>query len=140
MIQSDIPHSDIHSNDIQHNSDIHNSDIQHNDKMNSDFGAISRSDDLSGLEEGKLEIDEDRNQSSLIEDEDRYQLPDTQNQELQSGVYREERRPVDVPVSIQIPDDRGVEPVIGEPQLHVNEMSSTVSSPGRLFVLMLQAY
>ena len=128
MIQSDIQHSDIHNSDI-HNRDIQSSDIQHNDKHDNDIGAINRNNDLSGLEEGKLEIDEDRNQSSVMEDEDRYQLPDTQNQELRSEVYHEERQPVDVPVSIHIPDDR-VGPMVGEPQLHVNEMSSTVSSPG----------
>ena len=152
MIQSDIHHSDIHNSDLHnadmhnrdlhnadmhnrdlHNRNLHNGDIEHNEKHddNDDIGAINRNNDLSGLEERKLEIDEDRNQSSIMEDEDRYQLPDTQNQELRSEVYREDRRPVDVPVSIHIPEDR-VGPVVGEPpQLHVNEMSSTVSSPGR---------
>lgn len=104
--------------------------IHYSDKMDNNIGAINGRDDLSGLEEGKLEIDEDRNQSSLREDEDRYQLPDTQNQELQNrGAYQEETHRVDVPVSIHIPEDRVAGPIVGEPQLHVNEMSSTVSSP-----------
>ena len=112
--------------------------IQHSDKMDNNIGAINGSDDLSGLEEGKLQIDEDRNQSSLIEEEDRYQLPDTQNHELQQhGAFKEESRPVDIPVSIHIPEDRdGVCSIPGEPpQLHVNEMSSTVSSPGKIILI-----
>ena len=109
----------------------------HSDKMDNNIGAIDGRDDLSGLEEGKLEIDEDRNQSSIIEDEDRYQLPDTQNQELQShGAFRESH-PVNVPVSIHIPDDRSAPPILGEPQLHVNEMSSTVSSPGKQYFCVI---
>ena len=105
----------------------------HSDKMDNSIGAINERDDLSGLEEGKLEIDEDRNQSTIIEDEDRYQLPDTQSQELVGhGAYREESRPITAPVSIHILDDRSVPSGLGEPQLHVNEMSSTVSSPGEL--------
>lgn len=141
--------------------------------------------ELSSVEERKLQIDEDGNRPSIIEEEDRYQLPDTQNRELQQSTQNcdsdlhstqngtvhtsqsEElhstqnselhstqnndlhcsqssdsnhriQNPLDngasrincVPMPIHMPENRPQLPLVGEPQLHVHEMSSTVTSPG----------
>ncbi|XP_052781742.1 uncharacterized protein LOC128218187 isoform X2 [Mya arenaria] len=113
---------------------------------------------LSNMEERKLEIDES-NRPSVIEDEDQYQLPDTQNPELQprggSPQFHSSRPRVlpgahpahsvhstvgisrpgigmghGLPVPIHLEIERRHEALVGEPQLHMQEMSSTVSSPG----------
>lgn len=108
---------------------------------------------LSSMEEKKLHIHEDDgNRPSIIEDEDSYQLPDTQNHELQNSENHElhstSARESDlpspgqspgcdarilstVPVPIHLQLDRHREQLVGEPQLHVQEMSSTVPSPGK---------
>jgi len=121
---------------------------------------------ISIMEESKLEIDEGGNRPSVVsQDEDRYQLPDTQNQErcqsrgsptgvsagpgttnsLGSGspnlvAAHSTMGPLGMRPSpgggqgggvMQVPLHLRHESLIGEPQLHVHEMSSTVSSPGK---------
>lgn len=136
-------------------SKLDNSDL----KMQSDSESDSKADSdetklqisLPNMEEKKLHIDEDGNRPSVVEDDDSYQLPDTQNHELQNSENHELHStsardndlpsPVQspacdarilstVPVPIQLPFDRHREQLVGEPQLHVQEMSSTVPSPG----------
>ncbi|KAL4240487.1 hypothetical protein ACF0H5_001278 [Mactra antiquata] len=112
--------------------------------------------ELSGMEEKKLQIDEEGNRPKLIEDEDRYQLPDTQNHELRnsensnlhSASSSQDNRNLASPIHSPANEGRGMrlsnvpipvhlhldrhhrqEHLVGEPQLHVQEMSSTVSSP-----------
>ena len=90
--------------------------------------------------------------SGRIVDEDRYQVPDTQtnephttqNHELHSTQNNEidsqmrqidcDSRPLShIPIPVHLREDRPHphEGLLGEPQLHVHEMSSTVSSPGK---------
>lgn len=113
--------------------------------------------ELSEMEERKLQIDEEGNRPKVLEDEDRYQLPDTQSRELHSSEncdvtisssaneVQNIRSPIrsaanegpgirlsDLPIPLHLQLDRQrQEQLVGEPQLHVQEMSSTVSSPGR---------
>lgn len=125
--------------------------------------------ELSGMEERKLQIDEEGNRPNVIEEEDVYQLPDTQSHELHNsdnhelhnsqnhelhstssvhelgGIHSPIRsvssdgvgmRLSDLPIPVHLHLDRQhhQEQLVGEPQLHVHEMSSTVSSPGRFLV------
>jgi len=142
-------------------SKLDNSDI----KMQSDSESDSKTDgrenqlriSLPTMDEKKLHIDEDGNRPSVIEDEDSYQLPDTQNHELQNSENHElhstSAREHDLPSPVQSPGcdarilssvpvplhlqlDRHREQLVGEPQLHVQEMSSTVPSPGNYTILI----
>lgn len=119
--------------------------------------------ELSGMEEKKLQIDEEGNRPKLIEEEDRYQLPDTQNHELRNSENPDLRcttsaqdnrnlpspirspasegrgmrlSNVPIPVHLQLDRHHRQDQLVGEPQLHVQEMSSTVSSPGKFKVLI----
>ncbi|XP_060575618.1 uncharacterized protein LOC132733054 isoform X2 [Ruditapes philippinarum] len=109
--------------------------------------------ELSEMEERKLQIDEG-NRPKMLEEEDRYQLPDTQNHELSNSENHDVRitssaqdlnnmhspirsaanegtmRLSDLPIPLHLQLERQrQEQLVGEPQLHVQEMSSTVSSP-----------
>ncbi|XP_052261564.1 uncharacterized protein LOC127865681 [Dreissena polymorpha] len=87
---------------------------------------------------------------SSDEDNDRYQLPDTQNRELKNsdrshelhsnsqreklssgvnGLKHDARVLSSIPMPLHVQMGRSCEQLVGEPQLHVQEMSSTVSSP-----------
>lgn len=115
--------------------------------------------ELSGMEERKLQIDEEGNRPNVIEEEDVYQLPDTQNHELHNsenhelhstssahelgGIHSPIRSvssagvrlsDLHIPVHLHLDRQHHQEQLVGEPQLHVHEMSSTVSSPGRFLV------
>ncbi|XP_045212214.2 uncharacterized protein LOC123563451 isoform X2 [Mercenaria mercenaria] len=111
--------------------------------------------ELCGMEERKLQIDEEGNRPKVLEEEDRYQLPDTQSHELNNSENRDIHitssahdinnmhspirsaasegpgmRLSDLPIPLHLQLDRQrQEQLVGEPQLHVQEMSSTVSSP-----------
>lgn len=133
-------------------------------KMQSDIDTDNQSEvdekkleiSFSNMEEKKLHIDEDGNRPSVLEDEDSYQLPDTQNRELQNSENHElhSTRESDLPSPVQSPGcdarilssvpvplhlqlDRHREQLVGEPQLHVQEMSSTVPSPGKKNIFSL---
>ena len=112
--------------------------------------------ELSEMEERKLQIDEG-NRPKMLEEEDRYQLPDTQNHELSNSENHDvhitssaqdlnnmhspirsaanegsSMRLSDLPIPLHLQLERQrQEQLVGEPQLHVQEMSSTVSSPGK---------
>ncbi|KAH3860536.1 hypothetical protein DPMN_023437 [Dreissena polymorpha] len=106
----------------------------------------------SEMEKKTLEIHENSLPlKSSDEDNDRYQLPDTQNRELKNsdrshelhstsqreklssgvnGLKHDARVLSSIPMPLHVQMGRSCEQLVGEPQLHVQEMSSTVSSPG----------